>query len=78
MVLVGTKLDLREDSEAIQRLKETSQSPISTAEGVELQRAVGAVKYMECSALTRQGLEAVYAEAARAALQTRAQKCTVL
>uniref|UniRef100_A0A6B2LX83 Uncharacterized protein n=1 Tax=Arcella intermedia TaxID=1963864 RepID=A0A6B2LX83_9EUKA len=35
-------------------------------QGVEMAEKVGAVRYMECSALTQRGLREVFGEAARA------------
>ena len=80
IILVGTKLDLREDKERAEILREDNRSLISTAEGLQLQRKIGAVKYLECSALTGQGLKAVFEEAARTALEARARnkkRCTI-
>ncbi len=67
-VLVGTKQDLRDDNEAISRLAERSLSPISSSQGIAMAKDVGAVKYVECSALTQKGLKTVFEEAIRAAL----------
>ena len=69
IVLVGTKMDLREDKETLQRLREKNLSPITSAEGMKLQREIGAVKYVECSALTQKGLKTVFDEAVRAVLR---------
>jgi len=63
IILVGTKLDLRDDKETIDRLKEKGFSPITPAEGQQLAKEIGAVTYMECSALTQKGLKQVFDEA---------------
>lgn len=68
MLLVGTKLDLRNDVNTIAKLREKNQSPISFEEGVELARSIGATKYLECSALTQKGLKAVFDESIRVVL----------
>jgi len=60
IILVGTKLDLREDKETLDRLKEKGQNPISYQEGANLAKEIGAVCYMECSALTQKGLKQVF------------------
>ena len=40
--------------------------PIPFAAGVQMQRDISAVKYLECSALTQKGLKNVFDEAIRA------------
>jgi len=55
IILVGTKNDLREKKN----------HNISYEQGEELMRKIGAVKYMECSALTQTGLKAIFEEAIR-------------
>jgi len=59
-ILVGTKLDLREDPEKLESLKEKGLSPITTEQGEQLAQEIKAVKYMECSALTQKGLKEVF------------------
>lgn len=86
MVLVGTKLDLREDPATVEKLRErwahshlfvaglalltlpvpSRMAPISYSQGVAMQKDIGAVKYLECSALTQKGLKNVFDEAIRA------------
>ncbi|KAF8180471.1 small GTPase Rac1 [Mycena galopus ATCC 62051] len=68
VVLVGTKLDLREDQTTIGKMRDRRIAPIQYQQGVQLQRDIGAVKYLECSALTQQGLKTVFDEAIRAGL----------
>ena len=53
IILVGTKLDLREDKETIDKLKEKRLAPITYPQGLAMAKDVGAVKYLECSALTQ-------------------------
>ena len=70
IILVGTKLDLREDKETIDKLKEKRLAPITypqvkplletilqsfygQLQGLAMAKDVGAVKYLECSALTQ-------------------------
>lgn len=67
-LLVGLKLDLREDAECIARLAERNQTPISHAQGVAMAREIGAYKYVECSALTQSGLKVCFDEAIRAVI----------
>ena len=54
LVLVETKLDLRDDKETIEKLKENRVAPISYSQGLEMMNKIGVVKYLECSALTQQ------------------------
>ncbi|KAJ3435861.1 hypothetical protein M0813_26295 [Anaeramoeba flamelloides] len=67
-ILVGTKLDLRDDQDTILKLKEKNLNPISYQDGMKLSKEIGAVKYIECSALTQKNLKAVFDEAIRAVL----------
>ncbi|KAL9933675.1 hypothetical protein V8E36_007333 [Tilletia maclaganii] len=68
MILVGTKLDLREDRDEIAKLAERRMQPISYAQGNAMARDIGAVRYLECSALTQKGLKGVFDEAIRCVL----------
>jgi len=68
IILVGTKLDLRGKSEAIQSMKEANQEPITTEKGESLAKKIGAKKYLECSALTQEGLAKVFEEAVKVIL----------
>ncbi len=58
-LLVGTILDLRNDSQTVERLLERGLFPITYQQGVEKANEIGAVAYMECSALTQEGLKEV-------------------
>ncbi|KAL1407723.1 Rho-related protein rac1B [Vanrija albida] len=68
IILVGTKLDLREDPAQVERLRERRQSPIQYAQGAALQQDIKASRYLECSALTQMGLKTVFDEAIRTVL----------
>jgi len=76
IVLVGTKLDLREDPLTIDKLRERRMAPIAYTQGVGMQKDIGAVKYLECSALTQKGLKNVFDEAIRAVLSPPAKPPT--
>merc|ERR1711964_226260 len=68
IILVATKLDLRDDKEMMEKLKEKKLQPTSCAQGLQMAKEINAVKYLECSALTQKGLKQVFDEAIRAAL----------
>ncbi|XP_058197484.1 rac-like GTP-binding protein RAC13 isoform X1 [Rhododendron vialii] len=52
IVLVGTKLDLREDKQYLR--DHPNATPIATSQGEELEKMIGAVAYIECSSKTQQ------------------------
>ncbi|XP_070537685.1 ras-related C3 botulinum toxin substrate 1-like isoform X2 [Ptychodera flava] len=56
-ILVGTKIDLRENKEVLEKLKEKGKSPIKKDAGQKLAGKIGAVRYMESSALTQEGIK---------------------
>jgi len=65
-ILVGTKIDLREDKDTIDSLKgEKLPSPEAAT---KLAETIGAKGYLECSALTQEGLKRVFEEAIRAVI----------
>jgi GTPase SAR1 family protein len=45
MVLVGTKLDLREDADTIQKLRERRMTPIAYQQASQMAKDIGAVRY---------------------------------
>jgi Ras-related C3 botulinum toxin substrate 1 len=69
-VLVGNKTDLRSDSLVLESLREKGEQPVSYQEGIEKASEIGAAKYVECSALTQEGLRDVFDEAVRARKRT--------
>lgn len=50
---MGTQVDLRDDSNTVDKLAKNKQRPISPESGEKLARDLRAVKYVECSALTQ-------------------------
>ncbi|KAL0632514.1 Ras- C3 botulinum toxin substrate 2 [Maublancomyces gigas] len=68
IILVGTKLDLRDDPKTAQGLREKRMAPISYPQGMQRAKEINAVRYLECSALTQKGLKNVFDEAIRAVL----------
>jgi len=62
-LIVGTQVDLREDPQVMEKLQRQKQRPVAPEQGERLARELGAVKYVECSALTQKGLKNVFDEA---------------
>jgi small GTP-binding protein len=60
VILIGTKVDLRDDADTLEGLREKNLGPISPELGENLAGEIKAVKYMECSALTMEGLKEVF------------------
>merc|ERR1712177_57427 len=79
MLLIGTKSDLRNDNQFKSNL-------VSPEEGTKLAKEIGAISYIECSALTQDNLKSVFDEAIKAALaaikkkqkKKRGNGCTLL
>ncbi|GAV64833.1 Ras domain-containing protein/DUF632 domain-containing protein/DUF630 domain-containing protein [Cephalotus follicularis] len=72
IVLVGTKLDLRDDKQFF--IDHPGAVPITTAQGEELRKLIGAPAYIECSSKTQQNVKAVFDAAIRVVLQPPKQK----
>lgn len=68
-LIVGTQVDLRDDPAVTEKLAKQKQRPVQHDMGEKLARELGAVKYVECSALTQKGLKNVFDEAIVAALE---------
>ena len=62
-LLIGTKIDIRDSKEEIERLLKKKEYPISYVDGVKMANKLKAVKYIECSALTGEGVRDVFDEA---------------
>ena len=67
-IIVQTKIDLRDDLEMIERLAQRGQQPVTFLEAHQLGNEVGAFRVVECSALTGQGVDAVFDAAIDASL----------
>ena len=61
-LLVGTQVDLRNDEATQLKLAKTKEKPVSKEEGEKMAKNLGAAKYLECSALTREGFKNVFDE----------------
>jgi Ras-related C3 botulinum toxin substrate 1 len=53
------------DPYTILQLQNEGQAAITYEQGIEMAKELGAVKYMECSALKQEGLQAIIDEVAR-------------
>ncbi|KAK9476805.1 P-loop containing nucleoside triphosphate hydrolase protein [Lipomyces japonicus] len=81
IILVGLKKDLRNDPRAIEEMRKRSQKFVSPSEAEYVARQVGARKYLECSALTGEGVDNVFEAATRASLlvdQRDSASCCVI
>jgi len=68
IILVGTKSDLRNDQQMISQLQAKGFSIVTLEAANARAQDIGAVKYLECSALTQEGLKDIFDSAIRAAL----------
>ena len=82
IILVGTKLDTRNDPELVKKLSEQGMNVITTQKGEELKNRIKALKYMECSAKTGENLKNVFDEAVKTVLMNKPtetkSKCSLL
>ncbi len=84
MILVGTKSDLRGDQDMARLLAAKGMKMVSEEEGTACAKAMGCVSYMECSAMTQDGLKQVFDTAIsvsikkQKAMRKRSKKCTIL
>jgi cell division control protein 42 len=61
-LIVGTQVDLREDNSVKDKLAKQRMAPVKREDGERMARELGAVKYVECSALTQYKLKDVFDE----------------
>ncbi|KAJ5070750.1 gtp-binding protein rho4 [Anaeramoeba ignava] len=84
ILLVGTKIDLRNDPAAQEELRRNNLDFISHQKGVELANQIQAKKYLECSAKTNQKLKEIFEESIRTILKVnekptkKKRKCLIL
>ncbi|KAL4783427.1 hypothetical protein BJX76DRAFT_357983 [Aspergillus varians] len=80
-VIVGTKVDLREDPGTKDELARVGMSPVGYKDGVRMAEAHG-LWYVECSARTRENLDAVFDLAVTTGLQcsgtAKKHRCRIL
>ena len=68
-LIVGTQVDLRDDPSVREKLSKQKMQPVRNEDGEKMAKELGAVKYVECSALTQYKLKDVFDEV-RLALPT--------
>ncbi|KAG7432970.1 Cell division control protein 42-like protein [Fusarium oxysporum f. sp. raphani] len=73
-LIVGTQVDLRDDPSVREKLSKQKMQPVRREDGERMAKDLGAVKYVECSALTQYKLKDVFDEAIVAALEPPAPK----
>jgi len=82
ILLVGTKSDLRKDDNTIKQLNSRNQAMVTVIDAQRMAKEIGAVNFLECSALTQEGLKQVFDDAIRAAMSTpkkpTRKKCNLL
>jgi len=81
IILVGCKKDLRFDQKTQQDLHKSGQKPVLPEQAAHISQKIGAVKYLECSAKTSEGVREVFEHATRAALMSKKKKgpkCTIV
>merc|ERR1711953_196664 len=62
IILVGTKSDLRNDTDTQNELRSKNMEMVSEGAITQMKGEIGAVTYIECSALTQEGLKSVFDE----------------
>ncbi|MED6108464.1 GTP-binding protein Rho1 [Stylosanthes scabra] len=72
IILVGTKLDLRDDKQFC--IDHPGAVPITNAQGEELRKLINAPAYIECSSKTQENVKSVFDAAIRVVLQPPKQK----
>ncbi|EEH23496.2 hypothetical protein PABG_05707 [Paracoccidioides brasiliensis Pb03] len=90
IVLVALKCDLREEVDEKDGEEGRSQTPAKSIvrydQGLEVAKRIGALRYLECSAMRNRGVNEAFTEAARVALtvkparssDSRVDKCVIL
>ena len=61
-LIVGTQTDLRDDPQVREKLAKQKMQPVRKEDGERMAKELGAVKYVECSALTQYKLKDVFDE----------------
>ncbi|KAJ1676521.1 GTP-binding protein Rho1, partial [Spiromyces aspiralis] len=81
ILLIGCKMDLRNDPRTIEALAKSGLSPVTEQQGMAVAQKIGAHKYIECSAKLNINVKDVFEAATRAALLIKIKKkraCLIL
>jgi len=81
LLLIGLKMDLRDDANCKAELAKQGQKPVTKQQGEDSAVAHGLQKYLECSAMKNIGVQEVFEEAIQAALSVQTgkkKKCLLL
>ncbi|CAM9922934.1 unnamed protein product [Bubo scandiacus] len=71
IILVATKVELRDHESIKKQLTTPGNKPINTAEGKALGASIGAYAYLECSAKTKEGVDTALAIITQCALNEK-------
>lgn len=74
IILVGTKSDLRADKFTRGKLAERGLRFVDDVDAKKMAKEIGALSYLECSALTKDGVRDVFDEAIKAAVESKKKK----
>ncbi|EKE37951.1 hypothetical protein ENUP19_0158G0030 [Entamoeba nuttalli] len=74
LMVIGTKIDLRDDPKEVKNLQDNGEVPYTKEDGDKLAQDLNAYCYMECSALKRVGLKQIFEQAVRYTLKDRNEK----
>lgn len=84
-IIVGTKTDLRNESHVTNTLQAQGTTPITKEAGEQMAKDIKAICYVECSAMTQEGLKEVFDRVIKEGLlakkkpKTKKKKvCTIL
>jgi small GTP-binding protein len=77
VILVGTKIDLRNDEKEIKRLMDARTHPVTSKEGNQMRKKIAAFKYVECSSVTKLGLEDLFEEVVKSVTPSKFEKSPI-
>lgn len=74
VLLVGTKVDKKDDPEVLEKLRMQKQEPVSEAQAKKLAKEIGAVSYLTCSAKFDSGIQTIFEEVVRTVVNAKMGK----